>query len=298
MKKIYSASITPFTEEGKIDKESLERLIEFDLARGIEGFFFLGTMGEWAVLSSSMKNDLLETAGSVIGNRAEIIIGAHSTGLSGILDNIESYSRYNGSAFAVQLPGGWAKPEDPVSYMHEIADFSSKPVYLYYLPGVNGVSFSKEQFADLFSHPNIAGVKNSSDSLRARKELLNLRKSVNFMLFEGQEWVVDESLFLGCDGALVGMAPLGAKLFRLIADAVDEKNPVKAAEYQKIMIEIFDGIYGTDLSTVWVGQKYALKILNVFSSEKTLVPSQKNAMTEKSKERIEKCVEKYHDYLV
>jgi dihydrodipicolinate synthase/N-acetylneuraminate lyase len=298
MKKIYSASITPFTEEGEIDKKSLERLIEFDIERGIEGFFFLGTMGEWAVLSSSMKDDLLETAGAVIGNRAEIILGAHATGLNGILDNIENYSNYNCSAFAVQLPGGWAKPVDPVSYMHEIADFSSKPVYLYYLPGVNGVSFSKEQFADLFAHPNIAGVKNSSDSLRARKELLTLRQRVDFTLFEGQEWVVDESLALGCDGALVGMAPLGAKLFRMIADAVDDGNTRKAAEYQKIMIEVFDGIYGVNLDTVWVGQKYALKVLNVFSNEKSLVPSQQNALKDEHKERIEKCLEKYHDYLV
>jgi len=298
MKKIYSASITPFTEEGEIDKESLERLIEFDIARGIEGFFFLGTMGEWAVLGNSMKDDLLETTGKVIGNRAEIILGAHATGLNGILDNIENYSRYNCSAFAIQLPGGWAKPADPVSYMHEIADFSSKPVYLYYVPGANGVYFTKEQFADLFRHPNIAGVKNSSDSLRARKELLTLRKTMEFTLFEGQEWVVDESLVLGCDGALVGMAPLGAKLFRNIADAVDEGDTVKAAEYQKVMIEIFDGIYGANLETVWVGQKYALKMLNIFSSEKTLVPSQKNALDNESKERIKRCIGKYHDYLV
>jgi len=298
MKRIYSASITPFTEEGDIDKESLERLIEFDLARGIEGFFFLGTMGEWAVLGSSMKDDLLETAGRVIGNRAEIIVGAHASGLNGILENIENYSRYNNSAFAVQLPGGWAKPADPVSYMHEIADFSARPVYLYYVPAANGVYLSKEQFSELFRHPNIAGVKNSSDSLRTRKELLHLRKTMEFTLFEGQEWVVDESLLLGCDGALVGMAPLGAKLFRLIADAADEGNAEKAAEYQGIMIEIFDGIYGSDLSTVWPGQKYALKILKVFSSEKTLVPSQKNALDDNSRKRIENCVEKYHDYLV
>ncbi len=298
MKKIYSASITPLNENGDIDKKSLEKLLEFDLKRGIEGFFFLGTMGEWAVLSSSMKTDLLETAGSVINGRAEIIVGAHATGLSGILENIEKYSEYRCDSFAIQLPGGWAKPEDPVAYMHDIADFSEKPVYLYYLPGVNGIAFSKEQFKDLFSHPNIAGVKNSSDSLRARKELLNLKKDVDFTLFEGQEWVVDESLALGCDGALVGMAPLGAKLFRSIADAVDGGDMEKARDYQRIMIEIFDGIYGKNLDTVWVGQKYALKVLDIFSSEKTMVPSQKNVLTQESKKRIENCLESYKEYLI
>ncbi|RKX81523.1 MAG: hypothetical protein DRP60_00415 [Spirochaetes bacterium] len=298
MKKIYSASITPFTVKGDIDKKSLEKLIEFNLERGVEGFFFLGTMGEWAVLSSAMKDDLLETAGGIIGSRAEIIIGAHATGFNGILENIEKYSKYNCHSFAVQLPGGWAKPSDPVSYMHKIADFSTKPVYLYYLPAVNGVGFSKEQFKDLFSHPRIAGVKNSSDSLRARKELLNLKREVEFTLFEGQEWVVDESLALGCDGALVGLAPLGAKLFRSIADSVEAGDFEKARELQSIMIEIFDGIYGMALDTVWVGQKYALKILDIFSSEKSLVPSQENALGSESKKRIEICVDKYKAYLV
>ncbi len=298
MKKIYSASITPFNQKGNIDKGSLERLIEFDISRGIEGFFFLGTMGEWAVLSRSMKRDLLETACRVIGDRGEIIVGAHSTGLNGILDNIEDFSSYNCSSFAIQLPGGWARPTDPVAFMHKIADFSPKPVYLYYVPDANGVTFSVDQFSKLFAHPNIKGVKNSSDSLRTRKELLNLKQEIDFTLFEGQEWVVDESLFLGCDGALVGMAPLGAKLFRSIADAVEDGDREKAAEYQKIMIDIFDGIYGKNLDTVWVGQKYALKILNIFTSEKTLVPSQEQALTDSGKKRIEQCIERYKEYLV
>lgn len=298
MKKIYSASITPFTDNEEIDTESVERLLNFDLERGVEGFFFLGTMGEWAVLDSSMKRVLLQTAGDVIGDRAEIIVGVHSTGLNGILENIENFSKYNCTSFAVQLPGGWAKPADPVSYMHRIADFSGKPVYLYYVPSANGVYFSKEQFADLFKHPNIRGVKNSSDSLKTRKELLLLKEKNNFTLFEGQEWVVDESLALGCDGALVGMAPLGAKLFKSIAAAVDSGDLEQAAEYQRIMLEVFDGIYGADLSTVWAGQKYALKVLGIFSTENSLVPSQRGVMNSESRKRIEKCLDEYRSYLV
>jgi len=298
MKKIYSASITPFTEKGDIDKKSMGKLLEFNMARGIGGFFFLGTMGEWAVQNSRMKQDVLQTAGEIIGDKAEIIVGAHSTGLHGILENIDNYSKYNCTSFAVQLPGGWAKPKNPVEYMHKIADYSSKPIYLYYIPGVNGITFSKEQFADLFAHPNIIGVKNSSDSLRARKELLILKKSVDFLLFEGQEWVVDESLALGCDGALVGMAPLGAKLFRKIADSVDSGDLKQAADYQKIMIDIFDGIYGSGLTSVWAGQKYALKLLDIFSSAKVLVPAEEDALTDTVKKRIENCLNTYRDYIV
>ena len=94
------------------------------------------------------------------------------------------------------------------------------------------------------------------------------------------------------------MASLGAKLFRNIADAVDAGDLVQAAEYQRVMIKIFDGIYGSALDTVWAGQKYALKLLNIFSTEKTLVPSQENALTEENRKRIEYCISTYRDYLV
>ncbi len=298
MKRIYSASVTPFTEEGRIDAASLERLLEFDLERGIEGFFFLGSMGEWAVLDSAMKRELLSSASSVLRGRAEMIAGVHSTGLAGILENIETFSKLGCDSFAVQLPGGWAKPKDTVKYVQKIADFSPKPIYLYYVPGANGISLTKEQFAELFSHPNVAGVKNSSDSLRARKELLELKRTRNFVLFEGQEWVVDESLALGCDGALVGMAPLGAKLFRSIADAVDSGDLRAAAERQSVMLKIFDGVYGADLSTVWIGQKYALKLLGIIATEKTLVPAEENALSDQVRKRIERCLAEYRDYLV
>ncbi len=298
MKKIYSASITPFTDQAEIDGESLERLIRFNLSHKMDGFFFFGTMGEWAVLSERMKHELLEAAVNAIGNQAEIIVGISSTGMNGIFDNMEKFSRYDCHSYVVQLPGGWAKPADPVAYLHRIADKSDKPVYLYYLPHVNGVKFSKSQFLDLFSHSNIKGVKNSSDSLKTRKELLIIKGKADFTLFEGQEWVVDESLALGCDGALVGMAPLGAKIFKMIASAVDNGNLAEARNLQKIVIEIFDGVYGKNLQTVWIGQKYALKLLDIFASFKTLVPSNENALQEEDMRRIEACIDKYKEYLV
>ncbi len=298
MKKIFSANITPFVEDGSaVDTESLERLIAFDLSHGIDGFFFFGSMGEWSLLSSQMKKTILETAIKAVGGKAEILAGVNAPGFAGIVENMEAYADYPLSAYVVQFPAGWAGPKDPVAYLHKLADISAKPLYLYYLPGVNNVRLSKEQFAALFTHPKIAGVKNSSSDQKARKELLLLKRSMNFRLFEGQEWTVDESLALGCDGALVGMAPLGAKLFKRIAASVDAGNLEEAFDLQKTMIEIFDGVYGTGLNTVWIGQKYALTLLGIFSSYTTLVPSE-SRICEEDKRRVEACIERYKRFLV
>jgi dihydrodipicolinate synthase/N-acetylneuraminate lyase len=298
MKKIYSASVTPLTDEGKIDVNSLKRLLESNLGHGIDGFFFLGSMGEWAVLGDSMKEELVDAASGIIGKRADVLVGVSASGYQGIVDNMKRFAKYPSTAYVVQFPGGWARPADPARYIKDLADASPRPVYLYYLPTVNGVECSKDQLKDIFSHPNIIGIKNSSNSLKARKELLILKQEAHFNLFEGQEWNVDESLLLGYDGAVVGMASLGAKLFKAIAKAADRNDAREAFELQKTMIEIYDGIYGKNLATIQSGQKYALKLLGLLSSAKTLVPIEENAVQDAEKKRIAACLERYRSYLV
>ena len=53
------------------------------------------------------------------------------------------------------------------------------------------------------------------------------------------------------------------------------------------MIDIFDGVYGPKLTSIWAGQKYALTVLDIFSSAKVLVPAEEDALTDPVKKRIE-----------
>lgn len=296
MKKVISASVTPLTENGHIDTKSLSRLVEFDLAGGIDGFFFLGTTGEWFALDSQMKEALIASAMDSVGGRASVLAGVNGTGYATIIENMKALAHSEPTAYVFQFPGGWAKPTDPVSFAHAVAEEADRPVYLYHIPAANGVALSKEQFEAILSHPNIRGLKNSSDSLRTRRELLSLRSSIEFELFEGQEWVVDESLTLGCDGAVVGLGSLDARVLRRIADAVEAGDAEEAHHQQGLLLSLFEGIYGRDLSTVWSGQKYALMLLGVLDSWKTLIPSNGN-LTVEEKARIERCVETYRGYL-
>jgi len=296
VKKVYSASVTPLTDDGRIDKKSLGRLIEFDIAGGIDGFFFLGTTGEWFALSTDMKRELIGSAVESAKGRAAILAGVNGAGFKSIIENIHSLSEFDLSAYVFQYPGGWAAPTDPVAFAHAVADEADKPIYLYHIPGANNIHLHKEQFEAILQHPNIKGLKNSSDSLRTRKELLVLRDRIDFELFEGQEWVVDESLLLGCDGALVGLASLDAKILKGIAQAVDSGDVAEARKKQGLLLSLFDGIYGPDLATIWSGQKYALTLLGVLDSWKTLVPVNASLSADQ-KDRIERCVSTYRSYL-
>jgi 4-hydroxy-tetrahydrodipicolinate synthase len=292
MKKIYSASMTPLTEEGAIDVKSLERMLERNIRHGIDGFFFLGTMGEWTQFDDAQKDTLISAGCKIIGKRAEILAGISATSLNGAKANMDKLSKYDVSAFVITLPPPAYSSVNHLEFIKTLADRSDRPVYFYYLPGLAGRNFSYDEFKEILSHPKIKGIKNSSGSMNTRKELIMLKQEADFTLFEGHEWAVEEALMTGCDGALVGMAPLGSNIFKFISRAVDKGDFEKAIKLQHDLVKIFWGVYGKDLSTVWIGQKYALKKLGIFSTHKTFIQSE-SALTPQRIKEIDKCLEEY-----
>lgn len=296
MKKVYSAAITPLNENGSIDIKSLERMLERNLRHGVDGFFFLGSMGEWHQFNDEEKSVLIAEASRIIGKRAEVLAAVSATSLNVSLKNMEKLSKHNPAAFVVTIPPPAYSGINHVDFVTEVADKAEKPVYFYYLPQLSGKNLSYDELKTILAHPNIKGIKNSSGSMNTRKELLMLKKSQDFKLFEGHEWAVDEAMILGCDGILVGMASLGSKIFKALAAAVDAKDFEEAMKLQYDLVNIFWGVYGRDLSTVWIGQKYALEKLGIFSNHKTLVQAESALSAQRIKE-IDECLAKYRELL-
>lgn len=296
MKKIYSAVITPLDEKGNIDVGSLERMLERNLRHEVNGFFFLGSMGEWSQFNDSAKDTLIREACRIIDGKADILAAVSSTSFNGTVENMKKLAKYNVNSFVITVPPRPFNFRDHMSFILEAADNSDRNVYFYYLPSASGRFFSYDEFEKIVSHPRIIGVKNSSGMISKRKELLMLKTRLGFNLFEGDEWGVDEALIMGCDGALVGMGALASKPLKAIAAAVDAGDYAKAMSLQHDLIKVFWGVYGKDLSTVWLGQKYALEKLGIFSTHKTLIQDE-NALTEQRKKEIDNCLEEYKNFL-
>ena len=297
MKKIISAAITPFTDDNRLDLESARRLYEFNIGNGCDGFFIPGTMGEWALLTSEERLELATCACETIGDRAAVLINVADTGLPSILRNIETLKHLSHSHYVVILPGAWAGPGDPVSYMNRIADAADRPVYLYYIPSFNGVSISTRQFRDILSHPNIAGLKNSAGLIQTRRELLFLKDTMDFEIYEGQEWGIDEALIAGCDGAVVGFASTAVKLMKQLAAHVDAGDVAAARRAQHKLIELFHVVYGDPAKWWNSGQKYALKYMGIIASGKSRIESQQD-LPDANKAAIESCIDANRHLLV
>jgi len=210
--------------------------------------------------------------------------------------NMKRLADVDCDSYVLTLPPLRTSAINPLDYIMTILNESDKPVYYYHCPGNNGAELSIDQFKTFLNHPKLKGIKNSAGDMKLRKELIMLKDQYEFTLLEGHEWAIDECLMVGCDGALCGAGALASKPMIAIAEAVNTGKIAEAVKIQHELIRIFHGIYGENLETVWVGQKYAMKYLGLIDSDNTLFQST-SLLTSQRKKEIEACIDKYRDLL-
>ncbi len=296
-KKVYSASITPLTADGDLDIGGLNKIFERNIRHGIDGIFILGSMGEWRAFDEAFRDQLVAESVLAIGGRAELLVGITATTTAGALENMRRASAHAFDSYVFMLPQA-SETGDPVRAVSTVLDAADRPVYYYHCPPNNKIDLSLAQFETIMRHPRLKGIKNSASNMRLRRELILMKqeKGLQPILLEGQEWAVDEALLVGYDGMLCGMGALGSKFMVRIARAVDNGDVAEAVKLQNRFIQLFHGVYGPNLETVWVGQKYALKCLGLCCSEMTLA-QEMDALTEQRKREIEACVEEFRQEL-
>ena len=75
---VYTAIITPFSDDGSLNLESLDRLIEFQIENGIDGIVPVGTTGESPTLSMEEHIEVIQRTCKTVNKRILVIAGAGS----------------------------------------------------------------------------------------------------------------------------------------------------------------------------------------------------------------------------
>ena len=71
---IYTALVTPFRADGKIDAAALQQLIDMNLKQGVNGFYVSGSTGESYLLSAEERCYLMDAVMEAAGGRCPVIV--------------------------------------------------------------------------------------------------------------------------------------------------------------------------------------------------------------------------------
>ncbi len=221
------AIATPMHEDGSLDFESMEELIEFHISNKTDAIVAVGTTGESATLDFNEHSEVIKTTISIINKRIPVIAGSGANSTSEAIELTQKSKELGADACLLVTPY-YNKPTQNGLYCHykKIADEVSIPQILYNVPGRTSVDMLPDTVYKLSSHPNIIGIKEASGDLSRSSELLE-KCSENISIFTGDDKTSMRDILMGFDGNIsvtANITPLEMHNMCMYAKKGDKKN--------------------------------------------------------------------------
>ncbi len=230
---VGTAIVTPFLD-GEIDYPSLSRIIDMQIAAGISAVIVGGTTGEAATLSDGEREALYAFSAEKVGGRVKLILGTGSCDTSRAVAYTKLAKRL-GADGALSVTPYYNKGTEEGIRRHflTLAESADIPTIIYNVPTRTAVNISIDSLVRLAEHENIAGLKESSDSLKRLSDIADI-----LPLYSGNDYANYLFYSVGAVGAVSVLSNLYpaecVKAWRLYKDgeqfwalkAQGEMNPL------------------------------------------------------------------------
>ena len=201
-KGVGTAIITPMLESGEVDYESYGRLIDWQIAEGVNAIIAAGTTGEGSTLSDEEHRDVVKYTVDRVAGRVPVIAGTGSNDIAYAVDLTRFSCEAGADAMLVVSPYyNKATQKGLITSFTKIADESSKPVILYNVPSRTGCNILPSTVAALADHPNIVGIKEASGNISQIAETVALTRG-KIDVYSGNDDQIVPLLALGGSGVI------------------------------------------------------------------------------------------------
>jgi 4-hydroxy-tetrahydrodipicolinate synthase len=168
----FTALVTPF-RNGEVDLAAFEKLIEAQIAAGINGLVAVGTTGESPTLTHDERENVISKCVEFAKGRCAVLAG---TGSYSTRDAIEATKRAEklGVNGALVVAPYYNKPSQEGLFQHfkAVAESTALPIMLYNIPGRCGVDINADTVVRLAATcRNIVSLKEASGVIERVSEL-------------------------------------------------------------------------------------------------------------------------------
>lgn len=159
----YTALVTPFLNQNKVDFDALENLLKLQVSEQTDGIVLFGSTGEGHTLTTKEKINILNFVKQRIPSSISLIVSILSYSTKECKKEIKTFSKYCPNGFLISVPP-YIKPTQQGILKHflALANFSKIPIILYNIPSRTSAQIEFETLKELSFHPNIIGVKEAS----------------------------------------------------------------------------------------------------------------------------------------
>ena len=226
---------TPFTADENIDFDGLNANIQKWNAAGVKGYVALGSTGERANLDEREYLQVIETARRATPETLTFIAGAGQQSTRGTINEVERAAASGADAVLVITPSFYRSAITQaalIDYYSAVAEAARIPVLLYSMPDLTGIVIEPETAARLCQHPNIIGMKDSSNDIERFSRTVQLVDK-DFAMMIGNGTVFAEALRAGARAGILAVGCCAPQICLDIFRACQANENDRATELQK-----------------------------------------------------------------
>ena len=201
---VIPAVFTTLNTDCSFDSHGMRKLVRYIVDGGMKTLFLLGFAGESLALSREQRKEVIRTVREEVADDVVIIAGVFDNATDLILNHVHD-AKECGANYVLATPTNFYPLRDcEIERLFiDVADQSPLPLIVYNCP-LNRHYISSDIIGRLAAHPNIAGLKQTSDLLKVEQMQLEVSSIENFTVLSGDEFAYFGSMAMGVEGFIIG----------------------------------------------------------------------------------------------
>jgi 4-hydroxy-tetrahydrodipicolinate synthase len=279
------ALVTPF-QDGEVDYETLDELVEFQVEHGIDAIVPVGTTGESPTLSYAEHKKVIERVVKAVAGKVPFIAGTGSNSTAEAIELTE-FAKKVGADATLQVCPYYNKPTQEGMFQHfkAIAEEVDLPMVLYNIPGRCGVGLTSQTVVRLAELENVVGIKEATGSLDMASEIAT---GCDLTILSGDDSLTLPIASVGGKGVISVVANIVPADVKAMTDLILQGDFVQARRWHYKLFALSKGLL--TLATNPIPIKAAMAMLEMCSEELRLPMT---ALEEPKKVQLRQTLKEY-----
>jgi 4-hydroxy-tetrahydrodipicolinate synthase len=241
-KGVITALVTPLRND-RVDEEALRRLVDEQIAAGIDGLVPVGTTGESPTLTSEEHIRVVEIVVAQTKKRVPVIAG---TGANSTKEAIELTlaAKAVGADATLQVTPYYNKPTQDGLFRHfkTIAEAAGLPMVVYNVPSRTGCDLLPDTIARLCDVPLMVGVKEATGNLQRAAQII-ARVGDRLSLLSGDDATAMPLYAVGGHGCISVVSNVAPADMAAMWDAAAAGNWQRARALHYKLFPLSEGLF-------------------------------------------------------